>query len=460
MLNKFKKPAVIIACFLLPQLAAAQSDDVKLWLRPHCEEEPCSEFLEESPSTVKTEPYENGSIIDMDLILYTAGQPVKRVRTWLSYDPAVLLGIEKEIKTNLFSVINSEESDFFLDDGYFKLEVSSKEPVTTEETVLLARLKFKIEENIQVLATAISFYDVQSGGHTDVVGVSAAGEEMSYLEIIPSSVHVILQPKAKEEEGFTENEETTKMDVEALFSENENNDKKEEPLLVTERKEVKITADYTADKEVGGLSETDDARRNLIPDEIFSVLQVQNLRITTEGGTVFLIWDNLDYENVKYYNIYYGTISGQYLHRRSVAAGSVGFTKRALPLNTFYYFAVRAVNDLNQESAFSYEVAVKVGEPASSTSPFSVTDTPLIYYNADQETLSAGVYTPTGYELVQPVNVPLTADFNYQYYQQKQVSGKTGIPSALGISLILTAAIGTMFAFIRQLKAVKSITTI
>jgi hypothetical protein len=80
---------------------------------------------------------------------------------------------------------------------------------------------------------------------------------------------------------------------------------------------------------------------------------VQNIRITTEGSSIYLGWEGLNSSQLKAYNIYYGTTTGRYIQRKTVEASTKSLAIRSLPIGTTYYFAVRAVNLADQESAFS-----------------------------------------------------------------------------------------------------------
>ncbi len=143
-------------------------------------------------------------------------------------------------------------------------------------------------------------------------------------------------------------------------------------------------------------------------------------RVTTEGSSVFLAWDKLPSADLVGYNLYYGTVSGQYLQKRSIDKNTTSMTIRALPEGVTYYFAIRGVDKDNRETDFSQEVGISVGNPATSTSPLSA---------------SAIERAP---------NTPRTGG---------NVSGETGLASTAVLFLVLSAVIGTGLAFRRQLSA-------
>jgi len=150
----------------------------------------------------------------------------------------------------------------------------------------------------------------------------------------------------------------------------------------------------------------------------FSLLQVRNLRATTEKTSVYLGWDALQSSQLKAYNIYYGTTSGQYIQRKTVEGNMQSLTVRPLPEGTTYYFAVRAISQQDEESAFSQEVSIAVGNPATSTAPLALGNQPA------------------------PTNPVGDGD---------SVPGETGVSSTLLLFFILSAAIGTALAFRRQI---------
>ncbi|MEK7562892.1 MAG: fibronectin type III domain-containing protein, partial [Patescibacteria group bacterium] len=160
----------------------------------------------------------------------------------------------------------------------------------------------------------------------------------------------------------------------------------------------------------------------------FSLLQVQNVRVTTEGSAIYLGWEALNSSQLKAYNVYYGTTTGRYIQRKTVESSVKSLAIRSLPIGTTYYFAVRAVNMVDQESAFSQEVAVTVGDPKTSTAP-----------------LAAGSI-PTDGPGKNPVQGRVTGDGG-------TVPGATGIPSIALTLALLSAVIGTGFASRRQMVA-------
>lgn len=133
--------------------------------------------------------------------------------------------------------------------------------------------------------------------------------------------------------------------------------------------------------------------------------------------------------------MYYGTLPGRYLQRKSVSVAAVGTVIRDLPQGETYYAAVRGVDDENRETAFSDEVSVEIGNPATASAMLgSVTDLVDNGPGAEpeQETKENPLET-----IDRPKNVP----------------GDTGAPSAILLLLGSSAAAGTLLALRRQLTA-------
>jgi len=155
----------------------------------------------------------------------------------------------------------------------------------------------------------------------------------------------------------------------------------------------------------------------------FSLLQVRNLRATTDESAVYLGWDSLQSSQLKAYNIYYGTTSGQYIQRKTVEGSMQSLVLRPLPNGTQYYFAIRAVNTADEESAFSQEIGVVVGNPSTSTAPLALGSSGLSQYEGNL------------------------------FANRGSVPGETGVPTVLALFFLTSAIIGTIFAAKRQSRA-------
>lgn len=338
--------ALIIALLpLVHGVAAAQTNpDVTFELRPHCEQtiedplNPCPEFEVRDPLSRQTDPLSVGDTIDMDLILHNPSAfPVRRFRAWIGYDSTILEGTSLELSST-FPVPTPGEDAFSVADNYIKVSGSSETGITGT-TIVLARMRMTVVA-ASTLGTVLSFYDA-TGTSTSHTGAFTGEDEteVNVASVVQGSLAVRLAESASASSALSS---------------------------------VTTTGSTASSSQASRSPESSSASSSLpVLPSIFTQLQVQGLRVTTEGSSVFLAWNPLPSAEIVGYNLYYGTISGRYLQRRSVHQEAQTLTIRALPVGQTYYFAVRAVSASAQESDFSQEVAVTVGNPATSTSPLS-----------------------------------------------------------------------------------------
>ena len=401
----------------MPSRSAAATNDVTLRLRPHCEavnQQDCASYAVKDPLTIQTPEITKGSLLDMDLVIDNpTGQPITRVRGWMSYDSVLLEG--KKIEPSAaFPVITPGEADFAALQGFVKIGLQTEAGKTISDTVIpVARIQMLATEVPQGGKTVIAFYDVQTStdGHTAVI-VEEAGQEKNVLaELLGSLLVNMKQDQAPAASASASPIAAAASDASA-----------------SSQASVEGTASSIASVSSLPSAATSGTGSALPAPErtSFTLLQVQNLRLTTEGSTVYLAWDALTSSELQGYNVYYGAEMGRYLQRRTLSKEATTLTVRALPLDTTYYFAVRAINTNQEESSFSKEVAVKVGDPRTSTAPLVL----------GQDTGPRGqnpLDKPTG-------KIPV-------------VPGKTGVPSVLILLLVASAVIGTLLAFRRQWTA-------
>ncbi|OGJ53876.1 hypothetical protein A3D11_04165 [Candidatus Peribacteria bacterium RIFCSPHIGHO2_02_FULL_49_16] len=367
---------ISVMCFPTP--AFSQETAPFLLLRPHCEEgeELCPDFAIRDPQTRETDTLSMGDILDIDLVIKNpAGTSFQRVRAWIAYNPEVLEGIRIDLSPE-FSLPTPGENNFFSEEGYIKIGASADQELR-KNTVIVARMQFRVK-GTSAKNTLLTFFDSQHGAqsHTGIFS-GMAETENTILDTDPGHlfVHVtgedpsITQPMEKQEDVIMEKTSVPK-----------------EPL-----------------------------------ESVFSSLQVQNLRVTTEGSAVFLAWDPLPAAELIGYNLYYGTVSGQYTQKRSNDTASTSTTIRGLPTGELYYFAIRGAKNTVEETAYSQEVAVQVGSPASATSP-------LTGQLPQGETAQVVRKTPG-------------------------ISGDTGLPSGVLLLITASAITGMAFAFRRQCHA-------
>ncbi|MBM3231378.1 fibronectin type III domain-containing protein [Candidatus Peregrinibacteria bacterium] len=441
----------------------------------------CTTFQIKDPQTLQTTTLREGDILDMDLVVSNPGKkPISRVRAWLTYDPKLLKG---ELLTidSAFPVTVPGEKDFFAEEGYAKIDASTESEGPDERYVTVARLQFKILKTSSS-GTPIGFHDAQADGHTVVE--SKEGNELTYvLGKEPGTLLVTFRgtpaetgTDATEADEDTEEVVDPEEDIDVLSEGEESIETDEgfnpleaiQSIATTPQKKpagesciqnqecetglciagICVEAGSAAVGSSCSVAEecasgicnqnvcvSGEDRNPLLADAsapqrtAFALLQIQNLRVTTEGSAVFLGWDHLRSSALASYNIYYGTTSGKYIQRKTIGKEDNTITIRSLPTGVQYYFAVRGISAQKEESAFSREVAVTVGNPASATMP-----------------LERGSIDIPGN--------PLNADISDVV---EEVPGETGIPSFVGLIAVTSAIAGTLIAARRQMIVMPTI---
>lgn len=427
-------------------LAQTSGEQVTFELRPHCVESEhaaagdvfggevpeidgittltqgtqatCPPFPVLDPLSKQTEPLKVGDTLDMDLVLHNPkGMPITRYRAWILYDSTVLEGVTFELSDS-FPVPTPGEADFSIADNYIKASASSAQPVSATK-VVLARITLKVlstPTNGVILAfhnpsgteTAHTGAFVSEGNQEANVAANAQGSLVVRFAGTGSSAASVA-PTASSVSTATGSVSSVSSVVSA-------------PASSTTSSVPPVISSIPA-----SVSSSSSSSSSVIPvPTVFTKLQVQSLRVTTEGSSAFLAWNPLPSAELAGYNLYYGSISGRYLQRRSVDADAQTITIRALPVGQTYYFAVRAVNTSGAESDFSQEVAVTIGNPATSTSPLS-------------GNLIEG---PQG-------NAPETGG---------NVAGESGPGTWIALLVGISAVLGTAFAFRRQMTASSALT--
>lgn len=376
-------------------------------LRPHCDsvdyraafslppkegimpvmDSECPQYDVKDPQTRQTATLKEGDALDWDLVIHNpTNQPVQRFRAWIAYDPTVLEGELIEI-AKAFPTPTPGETDFSQADGMIKVSASADTPQTGAK-MIVARIRLHTLSTAQS-SVPVTFYDAtgRADSHTAIF-VRNGTQDTNIATAVPGSVVVRVTPSSGSAQSTSASASAT------------------------------VTTSSTATSTAVPSSAAASAPSNNAG--IFALLQVQNLRVTTEGGSVFLAWNKLPSADLAGYNLYYGTISGQYVQKRGIDKNATSMTIRALPEGVTYYFAIRGVDADNRETDFSQEVGISVGNPATSTAPLSA---------------SAIERAPS---------TPRTGG---------NVSGETGMASTVALFLFLSAAIGTGLAFRRQLSA-------
>ena len=434
----------------LPMIAIAQDTQqdeptVHLLLRPHCAQgysneewiygsvpppgwpagndmEACPPFSVRDPQMLQTQSMNSGAILDMDLVIENPQQlSIEEVRAWIDFDPTVLEGQDLSISTDTFTHIDPSEQFIDSQTSQIKIRVSNPEnsDLPAAYWIPVARLQLKINQLVQP-GTVLSFFDVQSDGHTFITAKDTQGNTVSVLPDDPGALLVRMEAAATDEPTVDDVSSGTgsssapsdTLDASSANSEPHGIIAVGQPCVVNSQCRTNLCTE--------GICQDPEQTQN--DRTAFSQLQVRNVRITTEEGTAYLAWEDLPSSMLKAYNVYYGTTSGQYIQRKTIPGGTPSLSIRNLPVGSMYYFAVRAVSIQDEESSFSREVGIEVGNPASSTAPLVgsvLTDAP------GEHPLGNG-------------DVP-------------SVPGETGIPSSLLLLLLGSAIAGTIVAARRQI---------
>lgn len=458
----------------------------------------CSKFLDHDEQTLKTNQLKVGDILDIQIVVQNPSkQPISRVRSWLSYDPNYLEGNLIEINST-FSTVTPNEKDFYPEEGYVKMEASTSNG-PTDSNIVFARVQFTVKKTNSV-GSPISFHDAQVDGHSMILSDDGSGENY-ILKEEPKVLLVMFETADDGSNTDAENDDTssdtsTEEDNDSAaepepfnFTPPTSTEKPEEPkpestnvedasatdtdAEADEKNACVVNTDCTDGVCIQGFCEAVSEKKgdgetctfneqcessictsgicvpslsNQIEPEqdteaqksAFILLQIQNLRVTTDGSSVYLAWDPLESSFLDGYNIYYGTESGRYIQRKSIGKDESSMTIRSLPLGVTYYFAVRARSQEGDETAFSREVSIEVGNPETASTPLE----------------------PVEIQDITPPKNPLDGMLEGEGSEGDgtdiaEVPGETGAETNLLYILLTCAAFGTFLAFRRQLVAIR-----
>lgn len=376
----------VLVLALAPAVPLASADgDVTLRLEPHCAETDrtnCPQFDVADALHLTTGTSAASDIVDIDVVLTGGtGKSIQLIRSWLQYDPLILEARSVDLTPAIAQPIPGEQT-FDAQAGLIKIGGNAALDLASDR-ISIARVTFRVISATK--NTAISFVNFQEdgSGQTSVNGASS-GSTVALLHGNPSMLTVKLS-------GAASASSASSVSSSAIS----------EPATVVQQ--------------------TQNTSGSAAGTSAFSLLQVQDVRVTSHESSIFLGWLPLRSSELKGYNVYYGTVSGKYIQRRSIPSTATSLVIRDLTAGTPYYLAIRGVNQHDEESAFSQEVSVTVGDPDTSTSP-----------------LVAGIgKTPA------PVN-PIQARGG------NEVSGTTGTGDTILILALLSGLIGTAFAAHRQ----------
>lgn len=417
---------ILALCGLLfPTGTLAQAPGATLELRPHCTAEEktgfggpvpvipgvmtitdgdCATFVPSDPLNRQTPPLAPGDILDVDLVLRTAGS-IRSVRTWIAYDPTVLEGIDVTLAD--MKIPRPGDNVFLPTQGYITVGASSTTDVS-KEPVVVARIRMRVLQTPQA-STVLGFTGV---GDRTVAIRSSGGTDTNVLATMQPSliVRIMNAPSSVQTAGVSAPSSRSSSAVSSVGTSS-----------VTSTSSFASTSSASSTSTSSFMEEfAGSTTPPLAGSSVFGMLQPQRLRVTTQGGSIHAAWDPIPSSELAGYAVYYGAVSGRYLHRRTVSREDSSVILRALPEGITQYVAVRGVDAMGRETEFSEEASVTVGDPATSTSPLA----------------AAAISPPT----------PATGGV---------VAGSTGMGTAAVALLGSAAAVGMLFAFRRQFVATR-----
>lgn len=409
--------ATIICALCTSSLALAQTNDViALVLEPHCSEvdrTSCGVFEATDEMSLTTKTMKVGDILDIDVVLRNgAGKGIETVRGWLSYDPSILEARSVTLSPVVTKPIPGEQT---ANPTLKIVKIGGGVGEIPSNRASIARVTFRVKSAVDTTTIAFDGYREDGLGQTAVNGVPVMDSATTGLTEPPCFGDTILCQK-KVTPMLTIEPASLNVRQDAPHPAAPIENPTDTPAVQTEIAELPANTQTT---QTAG-----DTNRATS----FTMLQVQDVRITSKDGTVYLAWKPLRSGELEGYNVYYSTVSGKYVQRKSVPKTANSLVIRDLEAGSEYFFAVKGYSATNQESVYSQEVSVIVGNPDSSSAPLAASAL------RSEPVRSNPVQSRGG-----------TA-----------VSGETGVGDGIGLFLIISAIIGTAFAAHRQFHLFRS----
>lgn len=390
------------------------NDTIRLTLEPHCASEDrtqCPLYDVSDAEHLTTKAMNVDDILDIDVVLQNAvAANVETIRSWLKYDSKILEVRSVTLGSIVTKPIPGEQS---ADATLQLVKIGGGAGTIASSRAVVARVTFRVRSGGN--GTKISFenYREDGLGQTAVNGTPKVVENDKGLLEPPCIGGIICQKKVAP--LLTRKPSALIVIVEAMH------DAAPEPA-------VEKTPDPSMQQIIPILkTESSQSNQTQLPENTttsFGLLQVQMLRITSKDNSVFLGWQPMRSSELSGYNVYFSTVSGKYIQRKSIAATASSLVLRDLESAATYYVAIRAFNKQNVETVFSQEVSVTVGKPETSSAPLSgkLIETLPVQGNP--------IETRGGTE----------------------INGTTGTSDTVMILLMISAVIGTAFAAHRQYR--------
>lgn len=381
----------------------------------------CAPFIRTNDS-YRTPDLRRNTSLNIGLYLMNPARvPIGRVQVWLAYDPQALSGTSLVVSP-AFPTVDTAQTGIFPDQGYIKIVAEAGATLPSDERILVATL------TVRAIATAtmntpISIYGADSGAQTAVMSAASSGTTLLDLEQPSLMVQIVLPTPLKSTDLLGSGATLSSSSAAASLS-------SQSPLAPNS-----ISLIAGPDWLTGGSSS-----RPLSPGLPLSaaeasewkLAQVQNVAVSTTNGSALVAWQTLLQPGVAGYYVYYSSVSGVYTQRRTLSAAATGDEIGNLQNGERYFFAVRAFNMAGEQSDYSREVAVVIGQPDTSTAPLNAV-------------MMAQINSRTG-------PVPVAAQM-LPTPRRPMVAGKTGVSDMFNVLLGLAAATGMLGAFRRQLSS-------
>lgn len=437
---------VTLSALAAPLPVSAQGAETMLSLEPHCTQEDrssCAAFGVVDASRVTTLTMNVGDILDIDVVLRT-NQPaaVRDIRSWLKYDKAVLEARSIELGSVITSPIPGEQS---IDSTQSIVKIGGGVQGLSQNVVTVARVTFRVIKAGTDTTVEFDQFLPSGAGHTAVngEGVSQPGVDnyngslpappcidvligcgttarTPMLLARPASLVVELGDSVQSSSSSQATGTTSGGNGAGVLTTLTQSSSSSVSGQTGNAAGTTSTAGSTS-------SAAGSSTRFDVAPSGFTLLQVQGVQVTTRDASAYLGWQELKSTEVKGYNIYYGAVSGRYLQRRSIPPSYTSTIIRDLEPGQQYYFAVRAYNERNEETMFSREVSVIIGQPETASSP-------LLASGLNDNNVENVMYSKGG----------------------TTITGETGVGTSVMFLLIVSAVIGTIFAFRRQLTFPRS----
>ncbi len=324
--------SIIATWSMSPSTLGAEATDIAFSV--DCTEENMSECNLLTGNETRVElpmPLSQGDRFTLQLFVLNPEQKdIVTVRSWISYDSALIKAIELSDTGSDFPLAAPDGNEIDEEFGQVKIGRGVAGGGVNQEKLFIAHVTFEIA-SAQARDAKISFVNFQKEelGETGVFILDKATFQPENILIEePRYVRLILNG------GVQKPTNTPKPPQENNVSEQKPQDQESNILLP-------------------------------------KLDRPENLRVQAKSGSTHLIWQLSSDPNTKGYYVYYSENSGFYIRR-----SDVGFTNHKeftdLNRNRTYYFAVTAYDSNGQESDYSDEVSAIHGVPGSESHPFTL----------------------------------------------------------------------------------------